>query len=204
MAKVHTVLLASGGLRSMVAAGSLPRGGVAWLYVHDGRASDRHHRQAFVHQAEHFEAAYRAELSLPHLRPSRSGAETPAPLVELQMLTIAAGEAVRLGADNLVWSVTAGDQFDLISRITETIVLLEHAVKLESGIDLTIDTPLLDLTLKQVIEAGEQMHMPWRMSRSCRLDSSKPCGVCSPCEQRRRAFALAHVDDPLEVTSDAT
>lgn len=195
MAKVHTVLLSSGGMRSLVAAGSLPRGGIAWLFIRDGRDSEALHRHAFIRQAEHFEAGKRIELAMDHVRAQR--AASGAPLVQLQIMTVAASEAVRLGADSLIWPVSAGDDFDKISRITETLVLLEHAVKLESGVELRIDTPLIDLTMKQVVEAGEQMSLPWRMTRTCVGTAPKPCGVCSACEARRRAFATAHVDDPL-------
>lgn len=197
MRETHTLLLHSGGLRSLVAAGTLGGDGVAWLYVHDGRPSDEHHRAAFVRQAEHFEPAFRTELSLDHLRPASNGSQDAPPLAQLQLLTVAAAQAVRLGATRVVWPVSCGEDYEVVSRITETLVMLEHTVQLETGCAVKVDTPLVDLTLHEVVQAGEQMGAAWQMSRTCRAPGQAPCGECGPCRRRAAAFAAANLSDPL-------
>ncbi len=197
MREIHTLLLNSGGMRSLVAAGTLGQEGVAWLYVHDGRASDAHHRAAFVRQAEHFEPAFRCELSCEHVRHETQGGSAGAPLAQLQLLSVAAAQAVRLGALKIVWPISCGEDFEVVSRITETLVMLEHTAQVETGRTLTVETPLIDMTLEQVVQAGEQMDVPWRLSRTCQSSSPSPCGECASCRQRAAAFAAAHVGDPL-------
>ena len=197
MRSIQSVILSSGGMRSLVAASTLGREGLAWLYVHDGRIAGEHFREMFVRQAEHYDAVFRSELKLSHLFRETGGEDQPGPMARFQLLTGAASEAIRMGATRLIWPVTAGEDFDLVSRITETLVLLEHVIKLETGAELAIETPLLDLTPRQVIEVGEQQDVPWRLSRSCVSNQAKPCGACVGCLQRGQAFGEARVIDPL-------
>ncbi len=203
MRKIDTVLLSSGGMRSLVAAATLDRAGLAWLYVHDGRVASLHDRAMFVKQSEHFEAEFRSELKLTHLHRDRAGMEERSPLSTFQLVSGAAAEAVRLGANRLVWPVTAGEDLDLVSRVTESLVLLEHVVKLETGAELAIETPLMDMTPRQVVEVGEQLGVNWRLSRSCRMDQGPACGACAGCARRAEAFAAAHVIDPLTQAAPA-
>jgi len=197
MAKPDTIVLNDGGLKSLVATATVVRAAPPMLlYIHDGRPSDPVHHAMFLKQAEHFQAPKRLELSMPHLIHGEHANLTIAPLARFQYLTAAAGQAVRLGARRLVWPVRVGDQFDAISQIAEALVLLEHMAEVESQADLRIETPLLDMSMIQVIELGEQMGVPWRISRSCVVTAGEPCGQCACCQGRAEAFAQCHREDP--------
>lgn len=197
MAKPDTLVLNDGGLKSLVATATVVRVAPPMLlYVHDGRPSDSAHHAMFLKQADHFQAAKRLELSMPHLIQGDGANLSVAPLARFQYLTAAAGQAVRLGARRLIWPVRVGDQFDAISQIAEALVLLEHMAEVESQTDLRIETPLLDMSMVQVIELGEQMGVPWAITRSCVVTSSAPCGECACCQRRADAFAQAQREDP--------
>lgn len=190
------VVLNSGGLKSLVATATLGRAAAPiLLFVHDGRASAAEHHHAFLQQAQHFEASRRIELAMTHLHAPESGAK-PGPLVKLNMVTAAALQAARLGADTLIWPVRVGDDFAVLSMVAEACILLEHAAEHETGRRLNILTPLLELSLEQVIEVGAQHDVPWRLGRSCVRRSASPCGKCEACVERERAMSAAGVQEP--------
>jgi len=208
MPKPDTLVLNDGGMKSLVATATVGRATPPMLlYVHDGRPSDPAHHAMFLKQAEHFHVAKRIELSMPHLMHGDETSLAVTPLARFQYLTAAVGQAVRLGARRLIWPVRVGDQFEAISQIAEALVLLEHAAEVESNADLRIETPLLDMTMVQVIELGEQMGVPWRLTRSCVMSAGEPCGRCDCCKRRAEAFAQSQREDPAtseDVASKST
>jgi len=198
MPKPDTLILNDGGLKSLVATAAAGRAAPPMLlYIHDGRPSDAAHHAMFLKQAEHFKAGKRIELSMPHLMHGEGESLQVTPLARYQYLTAAVGQAVRLGARRLVWPVRVGDAFEAISQIAETLVLLEQTAENESGTDLRIETPLLDMAPVQVIELGEQLKVPWRFSRTCIASAREACGRCGPCKQRAEAFDQCRLPDPL-------
>lgn len=198
-----TLVMSSGGLRSLVATATVAKTAhPALLFIHDGRAGESLHHRAFLGQADHFEIKHRIELQLPHLHAGGTGGEDKQiePLAHLQMLTVAAGQAAKLGAGTLIWPVSVGEHFDTLAAIAESLVLLEHAVQLETGKSLKILTPLIELSLRQVVELGRQMQLPWQLTRTCATAAEKPCEACAACLARAEAFAALGFDDPLVTT----
>jgi len=205
MPKPDTLVLNDGGLKSLVATATAARAAPPMLlYIHDGRPSDAAHHAMFLKQAEHFKAGKRLELSMPHLMHGEGESLHITPLARYQVLTAAVGQAARLGARRLIWPVRVGDAFDAISQIAEALVLLEHAAELETEADLRIETPLLDMTLVQVIEVGQQMNVPWQLTRTCVMSAGEACGRCACCKQRAEAFAQSNRVDPLTADDAAT
>jgi 7-cyano-7-deazaguanine synthase in queuosine biosynthesis len=117
------------------------------------------------------------------------------------MLSAAVGEAVKLGVERLIWPVRVGEQFDRMSSVMEAMVLLEHVAEMETGRRIRVETPLLELTARQLIETGHHMAVPWRLARSCELPMEDPCGQCAGCTARKVAFEEAALDDPLMQTA---
>jgi 7-cyano-7-deazaguanine synthase in queuosine biosynthesis len=115
----------------------------------------------------------------------------------LELLTAGAQRAVRHGATRLVWAARAGEDFEKLSRATEAMVLLEHFAGAGGQASLSIETPLLEMRGEEVVEVGERLGVPWRLSRDCWQDQDQPCGQCPGCVERRAAFGAAEVADPL-------
>jgi len=191
------MVMNDGGLRSLVATATVTGPGRPMLlYIHDGRPGDERWHGRCSQQAEQYRAARRVELSLPHLMKRHGSTTQPTSLARFQLLTAAAGQAVSHDAARLVWPVSVAEQYEELATVAEWLVLLEHAVQLETGQSLTIETPLLELTLKQIVELGEQAGVPWRLARSCRSADAEPCGRCPGCTERAAAFAAAGINDP--------
>jgi len=197
-----TLVMSSGGLRSLVATATVAKTAhPALLFIHDGRAGEKSYYRAFLDQADHFEIKQRIELQLPHLHAGGGGTggedRQIQPLAHLQMLTVAAGQAAKLGTGTLIWPVSVGEHFDTLAAVAESLVLLEHAVQLETGKSLKILTPLIELSIRQVVELGRQMQLPWQLTRTCTTAAEKPCEACAACLARAEAFAALGFDDPL-------
>ncbi len=67
-----------------------------------------------------------------------------------------------------------------------------------NGERLTIETPLIDLTKAQIIEAGTGLAVDYALTVSCYQadEQGRACGVCDSCRLRARGFADAGVADP--------
>lgn len=66
------------------------------------------------------------------------------------------------------------------------------------GNPLVIHAPLVRMTKAQIILAGRQAGVDFRLTVSCYQadDEGSACGVCDACRIRRDGFAAAGIDDP--------
>ncbi|MBI1371134.1 MAG: hypothetical protein GC162_21090 [Planctomycetes bacterium] len=202
------VILHDGGPASLVALASHaehPR--LLAVYIHDGRANDARAHACFTQQCEHYNIARKLELTLGHLSASNDpnsiepGVGPRVPLADMQELLAACGLALQLHAERLLWPIQAQVDFDWIARVTETVQLVQQMVRIERDADLVIETPLLEMTDKQLVEIGHQMDVPWQMARSCEGKAATPCGHCAGCNKRHAAFTEAAIEDPLQLAS---
>ncbi len=62
----------------------------------------------------------------------------------------------------------------------------------------TIQTPLLHMSKKEIIEEGIKLGVDYSMTHSCYDPSGeKACGACDACLLRLRGFAEARLEDPI-------
>lgn len=67
---------------------------------------------------------------------------------------------------------------------------------------LGVKSPLSSLTKAETVAMGEELGVPWELTRSCYAGDEEPCLECDSCRLRIRAFITAGVRDPL-VCDDA-
>lgn len=65
------------------------------------------------------------------------------------------------------------------------------------GQKITIETPLQDLSKKDIVLLGTKLGAPFQFTHSCYKGGEKACGVCDSCKLRLRGFAEAGVEDPI-------
>ncbi len=213
-----TVILTSGGLRSLVATAVVlsasERPPVTLLHIRDHRYNAGVRREYVRRQAEHFELKRVIELELPDLwRPDGTtpvadeaitdGSASPsAPLAQPRILLAALAHAIAVRASRLVWPAQVNGDFDRVARMTEQMVLVQHLGQLEPGVGgpagapPMVETPLLELTDRQVIELGGQLDVPWLLAWTCQLHPDRPCMGCDACRRRSAAFEAAGMADP--------
>ncbi len=63
--------------------------------------------------------------------------------------------------------------------------------------NLTIETPLVQLSKKEIVEWGIRLRVPFKLTWSCYQNEDQPCGQCDSCLLRKRGFELAGISDPL-------
>lgn len=202
-----TLALNSGGCGSLLATALAPRDKLALLFIHDGSPASRMRQRAFHQQADHFQIQKRIELMMPHvgLIPSSVSNDPTAqpyrmPFALLQMLTAALGQAIGLKAKTLIWPIQVCGEFHNAAKVIETLQLLQQIIGLDYTGELLAQTPLLELTDRQILETGHQMDLPWQLTRSCDQAEEVPCGNCHGCHRRIAAFAAAGMDDPIQLT----
>jgi len=64
--------------------------------------------------------------------------------------------------------------------------------------DIEIRTPIIDLSKKEIIEAGNNMNVPFQHTWSCYKSEGKACGKCDSCALRLRGFSKAGLSDLIE------
>ncbi len=205
MPSTHTVILTSGGLRSLVAIGSALSGGsrlsVTLLHLLDGRSNTKIRAQYVRRQAEHFKVHEVVTVDLPRvtIKQDDQTPNTPrplSPLLRTQVLINGLMRAIQIGADRLIWPTQSNGDFAHASLATEQAVLARHMVKTEHPSPPTIQTPLLELTDPQLLALGDQLGLPWELGWSCLMHGEKHCRVCDGCRRRIAAFEAAGKLDP--------
>ncbi|MBI1336057.1 MAG: hypothetical protein GC164_03740 [Phycisphaera sp.] len=205
MPQPELLILASGGMRSLVATSlgleSTDPGRVVLLHVKDGRACGAVRLEHARRQADHYKVKQFHVMDLPNLQ-GRGAARTQdgsgLPLIRPQILLIALARAIEFGTPRVIWPVQANADLNTITRTSEQVLLLQQTVELEHPQQPLVQTPLLELTDRQLVELGVQQDVPWEKAWSCQMAGTKPCKSCETCRRRKAAFIAAGVVDPVE------
>lgn len=119
------------------------------------------------------------------------------------MLSLALAYAEVLGADDIFIGVNAVDYSGYPDCRPEFIAAYQQMARLAtraavSGQELTIQTPLIDLTKAEIIRKGIDLGVDYSITVSCyQADTAgRACGMCDSCRIRRDGFKVAGVADP--------
>lgn len=67
----------------------------------------------------------------------------------------------------------------------------------ELGINIQIQTPIIQLTKSGIVKLGLKLGVPYRLTWSCYKGGNVPCGTCDSCKFRAKGFKDAGAKDPL-------
>jgi 7-cyano-7-deazaguanine synthase len=83
-------------------------------------------------------------------------------------------------------------------RAYEQMANLATRAGTEEHVALSIRTPLIDLTKREIIELGQRLGVDYALTTSCYDPSADgaACGHCDACQLRLRGFREAGTDDP--------
>lgn len=62
---------------------------------------------------------------------------------------------------------------------------------------IEIETPIIGLTKKEIVELGVSLGTPFHLTWSCYRGGAKACGRCESCKLRLKAFKEAGIPDPI-------
>jgi len=119
-------------------------------------------------------------------------------------LSLALAWAETLGATDIFLGVNALDYSGYPDCRPEFIDAFEEMANLgtkmgtEDGKRITIHTPLIAMTKKQIVEAGLWLGVDYSQTISCYDpgEQGEACGACDACLLRLKGFSEAGVDDP--------
>ena len=119
-------------------------------------------------------------------------------------LSLALAWAETLGATDIFLGVNALDYSGYpdcrpeFIRAFETLANLATKMGTEEGKRITIHTPLIAMTKKQIVEAGLRLGVDYSMTISCYDpdERGEACGACDACLLRLKGFSEAGVTDP--------
>ena len=119
------------------------------------------------------------------------------------MLSLALAHAEVLGADDIFIGVNAVDYSGYPDCRPEFITAYQRMARLATksaveGGELTIHTPLIDLTKAEIIRRGIKLGIDYSITVSCyQADGEgRACAVCDSCRIRKQGFGDAGVPDP--------
>ena len=120
-------------------------------------------------------------------------------------LSLALGWAEVLEADAIFIGVNAVDYSGYPDCRPEDIAAFETMANLAtkrgvSGDPITIETPLIDLTKEEIIQAGTKLNVDYGLTVSCYQadDNGNACGACDSCRLRAKGFENAGLKDPTK------
>ena len=85
---------------------------------------------------------------------------------------------------------------EFFEKINE-LMSMASKVGTEHCIKMRIETPLLYLGKKEIIELGTRLKAPLEWTWSCYEGGEVPCGKCDSCVLRAKGFSEAGIKDPL-------
>ncbi len=210
MARIQTVIMHDASLASLVAlareVASDPRQAISVFFFKDAHAATETRRKRTHKQAQRYRATRTVEIDASHLgRPAPVGSVSARLSIDQsQRLLGALGRAIELGAERIVWPAVADGDAQQAARCIELATLARHIVSLDGVTPPVIDTPLAELTVRQLVEVAGQLGVPFDLCWDCETAGPDPCGGCDACRARRAAFEEAGIVDPLMQSAPAT
>lgn len=119
------------------------------------------------------------------------------------LLSLAASCAEAVGANEIIIGVNALDYSGYPDCRPEYISAFETMIErgTKAGVEkhpIKIQTPLIKLSKKEIVEMGSKLKVPFEKTWSCYAGKEKPCGYCDSCILRAKGFAEAGIKDPLK------
>lgn len=152
-----------------------------------------------------------SDSSVPEGEYSRQLRENPASPVTTYVpfrnglfLSCAASVALAAGCSRIYYGAhsddAAGNAYPDTSE--EFNNYMNKAIYVGSGKALKIEAPFINLSKAEVVKTGLGLKVPYEMTWSCYNGKEKACGVCATCIDRKKAFALNGIKDPIEYSSE--
>jgi 7-cyano-7-deazaguanine synthase len=113
-------------------------------------------------------------------------------------LSIAVSYATAICAKKIFYGAHGSDAANYPDCREEFYKSFEQSARLGTEMNIEISAPFSNITKAELIEIGEQLHVPFNLTWSCYLDKERHCGTCESCVNRRNAFKQARVHDSTE------
>lgn len=75
---------------------------------------------------------------------------------------------------------------------------MNKAINIGTYGKISINRPLINMNKAEVVKTGLELKVPYNLTWSCYEGKEKQCGKCGTCIDRKKAFKLNGVEDPVE------
>ena len=115
-------------------------------------------------------------------------------------LSSAAAIALSKGCDVIYYGAHADDAAlnaypDCSVEFTDAI---NKAIYVGSGNKVKVVGPFVNMTKADIVKKGTLLNVPYELTWSCYEGNEKACGKCGTCLDRKKAFELNGLKDPIE------
>jgi 7-cyano-7-deazaguanine synthase len=219
MGKEKAVVLVSGGMDSCVTAAiARETHEIAMLHLNYGQRTEARELLAFHELADFYNVDHRMVVSMEHLSKiggssltDRTMSVTKAdlhatgiptsyvPFRNANMLAVAVSWAEVIGARAIFVGAVEEDSSGYPDCRREFYDAFELAIRAGTKPDtrIAIETPVIGLSKRAIVERGVDLSAPLRLTWSCYQRDDIACGECDSCALRLRGFQQAGIEDPL-------
>ncbi|CAM3872331.1 7-cyano-7-deazaguanine synthase QueC [Rheinheimera salexigens] len=113
------------------------------------------------------------------------------------LLSLAAGYAVSIGADQVYYGAHSGDHFIYPDCRPEFVQKMHDVCQIANYEPIAIVSPYLTQTKIEILADGIKMGLDYNKTWTCYNGREKACGKCGSCQERLEAFSLNNVTDPI-------
>uniref|UniRef100_A0A7V5XFJ3 7-cyano-7-deazaguanine synthase n=1 Tax=Thermodesulfobacterium geofontis TaxID=1295609 RepID=A0A7V5XFJ3_9BACT len=217
MKKELAIVLLSGGMDSAVCASVASQNyRLSLLHFQYGQKAQEKELECFHKLIEFFKPEKSQIIYLPFFKdfggssliseeleiPEKQEEGIPSTYVPFRngiFLSIATAWAEVIGAKKIFIGVNEIDFSGYPDCRKEFIKIFNQAIntgtKPETQIE--IETPIINLTKKEIVELGIKLNTPFHLTWSCYKGGEKACGKCESCKLRLKAFKEAGIKDPI-------
>lgn len=123
--------------------------------------------------------------------------KTVVPARNMIFLTILAGHAWSVGANNIAIGIHQGDHAIYADCRKEFYKAMDTAIYLGTDRRVEMIAPFIDIDKTGILEYGRDLGVPYSLTRTCYKDQPISCGKCGACVERLEAFTNCAMLDPL-------
>ncbi len=137
-------------------------------------------------------------MSYEEIRASVGPSPTYVPARNSNLISAATAVALVEGCEYIYFGAHADDAHNYAYPDTtpEFISAMSRVVEVGTYYKVHLKSPLMWMTKGAVVQKGEKLGVPFKLTRSCYEDSELHCGFCPTCVSRKEAFKWASVEDP--------
>ncbi len=217
MGKELAVVLLSSGMDSAVCASVASQNyRLAFIHFQYGQKASQKELECFNKLVEFFKPEKVQIIELPFLKafggssllveeleiPEKQEKGIPSTYVPFRngiFLSIATAWAEVIGAKKIFIGVNEVDFSGYPDCRKEFVTTFNQAINIgtKPETDIEIETPIINLTKKDIVKLGVKLGTPFHLTWSCYKGGEKACGRCESCRLRLKAFKEAGVPDPI-------
>ena len=219
------VVVLSGGMDSALAAAIAKEQGydIFTMHLNYGQLTQKRELQAFHVLSDHFDEAglktidseFFTQLggssligdgkidmyeTLPDDIGERGKGDIPSTYVPFRngfIISLAAAWGELIDAQTIFIGVVEEDSSGYPDCRKEFYKYFSPALAAGTANGITVSTPLLEMSKKQIVQRGAELELPFDLTWSCYTREDIPCGTCESCLLRARGFNEAGIEDPL-------